>query len=200
MTPARKTIRIWLSAGILICAAIIGVTRLTDAFQLGRVIYNGNHFNDYVDRFGLEDSASVFEQPLDSLADALLAERNVFRVDVDVRLPGDIEIRTNAFEPVCFAVDQTTGTVYGLTADARAVHLDNADRDWEHPVFTGVRVRKLYGRCDDHRVGLVISQLDDLEKRNVDLYRMVEQVDFGRIVSPTTSSATPTLSRDTAPT
>ncbi len=180
MTPTRRSIRIWLIVGIIICAAVIGVTRLTDAFQLTHVTYNGNLSDQYINRFGLVDSASVFEQPLDSLADALLAERSVFRVDVDVHLPGSVDIRTNAFKPVCFAVDEMSGTVYGLTAEARAVHLKNSERDWEHPVFTGVRIRKMYSRCDDRRVGLVISQLEELETRNVDLYRMVEQIDFSR--------------------
>jgi len=178
MTPTRRTIRIWLIAGTVICAAVIGVTRLTDAFQLQQVTYNGDPTETNVDRFGLLDSVSVFEQPLDSLAEALLAQRNVFRVDVNLRLPVGIDIRTNSFKPACYAVDRESGSVYGLTFDARAVRLENSERNWEQPVFTGIRVRKLYERCDDHRAGLVLTQLEDLEERNVDLYRMVEQIDF----------------------
>jgi hypothetical protein len=133
-----------------------------------------------VERFDLNESMSVFDQPLDSLADALLAERNVFRVDVDVRLPAGVEIRTNSFKPVCYAVDRTSGTVYGLTDAARAVRLENSDRDWEQPVFTGVTVRGMYSQCSDQRVRLVISQLEGLKERNVDLYRLVDQIDFGK--------------------
>lgn len=180
MTPSRRTIRIWLIAGIVVCTAIIGVTRLTDAFQLAQVTYNGAPSEDFVARFGLIDSASIFEQPLDSLADAVLANRNIFRVDVGVRLPRGVDIRTNSFESVCYAVDESSGQVYGLTSDARAIRLENTERSWEHPVVTGVGVKRLYDRCDDLRVVAVLEQLGKLEQRNIDLYRMIDQIDFGR--------------------
>ena len=178
MTPSRRTIRIWLIAGIVVCAAAIGVTRLTDAFQLGQVTYNGKASDNFGDRFGLNDSASIFDQPLDSLADAVLAMRNVFKVDVNVSLPRSVDICTNSFEPICYAVDKSSGLVYGLTQDARAIQLENAEHNWEHPMLTGVAITRLYDRCNDHRVVAVLKQLGDLEERNIDLYRMIEEIDF----------------------
>jgi len=158
--------------------ALAAVVNLTDVCRLEAVALDGREVDSWEKKYGLDDRGSVFGQPLDSLALVLLERRDIARVEIDYRLPDGLEITTNDFEPVCFAVSRFGGRLYGLDERARVISLDNDNINWEHPCLTNVKINRLYEMCGDYRVNLVVSQLEELRRQHLDLYRLVNEIDF----------------------
>ncbi|MDD5426316.1 MAG: hypothetical protein PHN52_07540 [candidate division Zixibacteria bacterium] len=158
--------------------ALAVVVNFTGICRLEGVVLDGREVDNWQKKYPLEAGHSVFKQPLDELADKLLAGKNIGQVEIDYVLPDRLSITTNNFEPVCFAVDKDNGRLYGLDEKGRVLRLDKKISDWEHPFLTSVTVKKLFAECDDYRVGLVVAQLEDLRRRHLDLYRLVDEIDF----------------------
>jgi len=168
---------------ILLLAAVIGLAttvwvKYSHVCYLEAVTLNGEVVNDWETEFGLTPDRSILQQPVDSLASELLSQEGIFKVDVGYRLPNMIELRTNDFTPVCFVLDQNSGRLYGLNSQARVVSLGESIADWEHPVLCNVAATRLYSHCDDPRVRIIVPQLMRLRASNIDLYRLIDEVDF----------------------
>ncbi len=67
----------------------------------------------------------------------------------------------------------------GLDEQARLIPLRDDESDWEHPVLTSLEAGKLFEHCRDARVSVIVSELEQLRRDNVDLYRLIEEIDFG---------------------
>ena len=173
--------RVKLIALAVIVAGIttLVVVRYTDACLLEQVHLDDRQVENWTERFGLDDTRSVMRQPIDSLAMHLLDKPNVFKVDIAFTLPNGIDVRTNDFDPACFVVDKYSGKLYGLSDAARIISLENCHFDWEHPVFTSVETGKLYDLCPDLRVEVAVGQLQKLRDDDIDLYRLIDEIDFG---------------------
>jgi len=168
---------------LLLCVATMGLallitTNYTDACRLEEVTLNRQAVDEWDARLGLCPQKSIMRQPLDSLAQQLLASKNVFKVDISYHLPDKIDIMLNDFEAVCFLVDASSGELYGLTDRARVVELENGRVNWEHPVLTSVKAGAVYRQCPDARVAVIVEQLEQLREENIDLYRLIDEVDF----------------------
>jgi hypothetical protein len=171
-----------IKAGMLVFIAL-GVTlavvvNFTDVCRLEAVALDGRAVDGWEKKYSLDPQASVFGQPLDSLASGLLHRKDIARVEIDYRLPDGLEITTNDFEPVCFAISRYSGRLYGLDEQARVISLDKGNINWEHPCLTNVKVNRLFEMCGDYRVNLVVSQLQQLRREHLDLYRLVNEIDF----------------------
>lgn len=158
---------------------LIVVMHFTDACQLEQVRLNDRNIDNWPATFGLHQFKPLIRQPLDSLADVLLARKDVFRVDIDYALPDGISIRTNAFRPVGFLADKNSGDLFGLDEQARLIPLRDDEADWEHPVLTSLDAGRLFEHCRDARVSVIIAELEQLRRDNVDLYRLIEEIDLG---------------------
>lgn len=178
MLLSRKTTLMLLLAAI-VCLATLLTTNYSDACRLEEVTLNRQAIEEWHARFGLHPEKSIVRQPVDSLAGSLLASANVFKVDISYRLPSGIDIVLNDFEIVCFLVDAHSGVLYGLTDKARVATLGKGSENWDHPVLTSVAAGPIYGFCSDARVGVVVEQLQRLRAENIDLYRLIEEIDFG---------------------
>ena len=178
MTLSGKT-TLLLTAVVIVGGSLLAVVNYTDACRLKNVSYNSNSVDNWQDRFGLDEGRSVIKQPVDSLASVLLARKDVFKVNVDYSLGGSIDIRTNNFEPVCFLLDKSSGRLYGVNGQARLISLKNLQFAWEHPVLTSLDAGRLHQTCPDVRVAVVIEQLRQLRDSKIDLYRLVDEIDFG---------------------
>lgn len=168
---------------ILAVTVMLGTTLLilvhsTDVCRLEAVTLNGERIDDWSNRYGLRQDNSLFRQPLDSLAEDLISEPQILKVDISYSLPHRVDVRTNDFEPVCFLLDASTGKLFGLDRKARTIPLERIDIDWEHPVLTSVNARKLFSYCDDVRANVVVRQLEQLRRENIDLYRLIDEIDF----------------------
>ena len=153
------------------------IINFSDVCQLEAVTLNGLPLEGWEDELGLRREV-ISRQPVDHVAAKLLAEDGVLKVDVDYRLPGRIDIRTNQFTPVCLVLDSRTGVLRGLNEQARTVPLQPGMAQWEHPVLVNVKASRLFDYCGDHRVRRVIPQLAGLREDFVDLYRLIEEIDF----------------------
>ncbi|HUV31835.1 MAG TPA: hypothetical protein VMY05_12200 [Acidobacteriota bacterium] len=178
MTVNRRRIVLAVLAVALTAAAV--TINVTDVCHLEAVTLNGEPVENWQDEYGLSEDRMILRQPVDKLVTALLDQEGVFKVDVDYQLMHAIDVRTNNFTPACFVVDEKSGRLKGLNATARVVLLGPSVADWEHPVLTNVTADRLYDYCDDPRVRIIVPQLIELRGDNVDLYRLISEVDFGR--------------------
>ena len=78
---------------------------------------------DFTSRYGLNNTESILDQPLDSLSNALIDKKNIFKVEMSYDLFNGIEIKTNHFNPVAMILDKNSGKLFGLNESARVVEL-----------------------------------------------------------------------------
>jgi len=116
--------------------------------------------------------------PFDSVAMQLLDKRGVYKVDMQFALPGQLHINTNNFAPMALLLCENSGRMYGLNEDARVVPLARATIDWASPVIIGTRAPSMFNYCTDPRLKEVCRQLDRVRERHIDLYRLIDEIDF----------------------
>ncbi|MEA3296677.1 MAG: hypothetical protein U9R56_02300 [candidate division Zixibacteria bacterium] len=167
-----------LVAVTVIGAGLITMVNFTDACRLEKVTFNERQVDNWPDRFRLLTTSSVFHQPLDSLARHFLSQSDIYKVDISYSMPHTLEIHTNRFTPVCFALDESSGRLKGLDNKGRLVPMPSTVEDWEHPVLTGVGTRKMFKHCNDIRAEMIIRKLVELRERHRDLYRLIDEIDF----------------------
>lgn len=173
-----KKVKLLLAFSVVLVAGVLAVVNFTDACRLETVILNGEPIDHWQDRYDMLSEASVFSQPLDRFAQRLLARKGIFKVDVSYSWPHTLNIKTNAFLPICFIVDKLSGNMYGVDRDGRLLPLENAWLNWECPVLTGVTAKRLLNYCDDVRVKAVVEQLEQLRTDQPDFFRLLNEVDF----------------------
>ncbi len=178
MNISSKRAKLILAASVVVGGILLVVVNFTDACRLETVTLNDKTIDDWPRRFDMLSEKSVFRQPLDNLTKVLLDQKGVFKVDVSYSWPHTVDIKTNAFAPVCFLLDKRDGALYGLDRKGRLLPLENASLDWERPVLTGVNASNLFSYCKDVRVKVIVDQLEKLRKSNIDFYRLIEEVDF----------------------
>jgi hypothetical protein len=171
-------LRAVLAATTLVAVGLVILINFTEVLNLQAVTLNGEPVEDWQSDYDLSGDRPAIDQPVDSLAGRILEQEGIVKVDVDVDLPGKIEIRTNNFDPVCYVVDRSSGRMKGLNAQGRVVVLNRQELDWEHPVLTNVTADKLYDYCEDPRVRVLVPQLIRFRDDNVDFYRLIEEIDF----------------------
>jgi len=164
--------------GVVIAVVSLGVINFTDACRLEEVTFNNKPVNDWPIRYDMLRKKSLFRQPLDSLGQVVLSKKGTFKVDISCSWPHTLNIRTNAFSPTCFLLDKGSGQLCGLVGNGRITPLRNAVTDWERPVLTGVKSGRLLGYCRDARVKVVVDQLELLRKNNLNLFRLIDEIDF----------------------
>jgi hypothetical protein len=178
MSLFSKKVKLLLAFSVVLVTGVLAVVNFTDACRLETVILNGKPIDDWPDRFAMLSKSPVFSQPFDHLAQHLLSQRGVFKVDVSYTWPRTLDIKTNAFAPSCFIVDKLSGDMYGVDRDGRLLPLENAWLNWECPILTGVTARYLFNYCDDVRVKVVVEQLEQLRSNQPDFFRLLNEVDF----------------------
>ncbi len=180
MSWTPRNLRLLLSGLLVFGLALVIVVNFTDACKLETVRVNGKPLPDWTGTCEMLRSAAVINQPVDDLASLLLAKSDIYRVDISYRLPGELEVTTNRFEPVCFVVGEESGKLFGLNRKGRLIYLDGDGIDFEQPVFTGLKTGAVHSFCEDPRVAPVIDQLEQLRKERGDLYRLIDELDFSR--------------------
>ncbi|MEW6051252.1 MAG: hypothetical protein AB1644_09370 [Candidatus Zixiibacteriota bacterium] len=166
--------------GILLVSslALILAVRYTELCELKAVTLNGERVPAWDRQLGLRRSATILQQPVDSVADALLTQQGIRSVNIDYVLPNMLRIETNDLTAVCVILDANIGILYGLDASGRVVPLDkNAPPDWEQPFITGAAVIRMYSYSTDARVSLIVPQLLAIRDRHPQLYRLINEVD-----------------------
>ena len=168
-----------LTAAVVFGAALLSYVRYGDACTLTTVTVNTQPVDDWSSQYGLVEGKSLLAQPLQELADSLLAARHIYRVDLSYSWPNQVNIQTNKFIPAAFLLDKPSGRLYGLDKQARLIDLGQGALEWERPVFTSVYAGKMFRCPEDARVKVVLEQLRRLQENNRDLYRLIDEIDFG---------------------
>ncbi|UCC44726.1 MAG: FtsQ-type POTRA domain-containing protein [Candidatus Zixiibacteriota bacterium] len=171
--------RIILLAATVALTSLVVVIHVTDFCDLEAVTIDGQASHDWQNEYDLAAGKPIFHQSVDGLAERLLQKSSVVRVDVDYRLPHTVEVKINEFTPACFVVDAKTGRLKGISSQGRVVPLSGDNIDWDNPVFTSITAARWFDFCDDPRARLIVPQLLQLRDDNVDLYRLIGEVDFG---------------------
>ncbi|RKX25218.1 MAG: hypothetical protein DRP45_06455 [Candidatus Zixiibacteriota bacterium] len=172
-------LRIALLSVVVIGAATITWFEFTDWHQLEAVTLDDENVIEWETQTGFSAGSSLLDQPVADIAATLLEDRATAKVDIEYDLPGRLHIKTNHFVPEAFVLDKSSGRMHGLNRDGRVVPLAPSHDNWEHPVMTGVEVGGLFQYCDDARVVTVMPQLEKLANDNLDLYRLIEEIDLG---------------------
>ena len=157
---------------------LVVTINLTDACRLETIIVDGQPLGSWKGAYDQCDSSSIVHQPIRKVAESLLQNKTVHKVDLDFQLPHTVVIRTNRFDPVCFVVGMESGKLFGLDENARLIRIDEHDVDWERPVLTGLPTGNLYSFSTEPRVKKTIVQLEQLRADGGDLYRLLDQIDF----------------------
>jgi hypothetical protein len=165
-------------ASLFCGAALFAIVNFAPVCHLHAVTLNDEPIEDFRQRYGLDSEASILHQPLDSLVEGLLNDKDVVKVDIEYRLPDALDIVTNRFTPVCFVLDKQSNRLFGLTDDGRVVPIPGGHADWEHPVIANVAVGRVLACCPDDRIGLLVKQLRELRADHADLYRLIAQIDL----------------------
>lgn len=174
-----KKIKLALIAFIIFGTSLLSVVNFSDYFVLEIVSVNASELSDWSEKYNLDMNRPITDQPLDSLASALIQKNNIYKIDINYVLPNSINIETNNYEPSCFVLDRKSKKIYGLDSDARVVLLKNSDYAWGNPVLTSLTISKPYGFCLDYRVKTVVDELAKLKNENRDLYCLIDEIDFG---------------------
>lgn len=180
MILARTKLKLAAISLIIFGVVLFVLINFTSVSNLQAVSFNGREIKDFDSDFGLSQALPILKQPLDSLSEALLARDDIARVDIDYAFPNRLEIVTNRFDPVCFALDMKTGRLVGLTAEGRVVPLDPDQSDWELPIITSITTGKLYQYTSDVRVRLIVENLISLKQEQRDLFRLITEIDLAQ--------------------
>lgn len=178
MISLSNKIRWYLLAGAVCGVSLIAVMEFTDWHRLDAVTLDGVTVDDLARVLGLDSQASILEQPLTAVATRLLKNERIVSVDIGYGYPSSLRIETNKFTPVSLVLDRKSGRMLGLNNQGRIVPLRKDFKDWEHPVITGTRASKIFERCDDPRVLQLVPQLVQLADENLELYRLIDEIDL----------------------
>lgn len=168
-----------LLAVTIIGAAMVFSVRYVEACRLQQVIVNEQPVDNWSEKYEMLSDAPLIEQPVDNLIESILAKNSIYKVDLKYDWPNAIEMKLNDINPVAMLLDQSTGRIFGLDQQGRLVRLKESDDQWERPVFTSVRAGRMFSRPDDVRVKVVLDKLEQLRVENLNLYRLMEEIDFG---------------------
>lgn len=169
-----------LIALVVVGSVLTWSAQFTDALRLEEVFIDGQPVADWKEQQSMLDTGAVFSQPLDSLAKAILARAGTYKVEVKVTLPHKIEIATNNFQSICFLLDEPTGIMVGIDRQARVVPLQKQFDQWEKPIITGVEADRRFHRSENPAVTETVSQLISIYDENIDLYRMIDEINLGQ--------------------
>ena len=173
-----KEIRILIAVLGLGLAGLVLLVKFTDVCQLQAVTLNGQTVPQWDRTLGLNPNRNLFRQPVDSVAKAMLAQSGIVHVDIKYQLPNGLSITTNDLAPVCYVLDEFSGTMYGLDQTGRTVMLEQSEIDWERPIITGARVRGAHEFTSDARVTMLVPQLLRIQQEFPDLFRLTEEVNL----------------------
>jgi hypothetical protein len=170
--------KLCLVAASVVGAALVVVVNYTNACRLHEVTVNDAPVTDWQQRYPMLNTNRGPLQSIQSLAEKILEDNNIYKVDLSWSLPHRLDIRTNHFIPECFLLDKKTAQLFGLDNHGRVVPLTRPIDNWERPVLTGLTVHSMYERCSDVRVEMIARKLIQLRRERRDIFRLIEEINF----------------------
>ncbi|MCK5125770.1 MAG: hypothetical protein KAR42_05905 [candidate division Zixibacteria bacterium] len=123
----------------------------------------------------LQIGANLFRLDSDMYIDELMTSETIENVTLHLSLPSGIRAEVNRFEPIVLVL---ADKLYGLDKYSRLVPFDI---EWETknlPVYTGLKIRKLFEIPEDYRVSEVTTGLRQIIGELPDLFQQIAEIDF----------------------
>jgi len=178
MTTIRKKTKIILALTISGMTLVVLIAGYTEVCTLRAVTVDGQSVEKWNKKSPLVEGKSILRQPLNGFVESSLADEKTLKLDYKYVWPHTLNVQLNSISPDCLLLDRNSATLYGLDEKARVLPLKPEFVDWERPVLTGIRVRKVYQCPSDIRLRKVLPALDKLRSEKTNFYRLIEQVDF----------------------
>jgi hypothetical protein len=178
MKRLSNRMKIGLAAASLVGIALVVMVNHTEVCRLHAVTVDDAPIENWAQSYPMLDSSRGPLQSIQSVAEKMLEDTNVYKVDLSWSLPHRLNINTNRFVPECFLLDTKTAQLHGVDDHGRVVPLSRPVDNWERPVLTGLTVRSMFERCGDPRVEVIAQKLIQLRHEHRDLYRMIEEINF----------------------
>ena len=180
MIQISKRTRLFVYAIAVSMVLAVAVISFTDVSTIEAVSLSGTIVEDWADKYNLKKNSSVLDQPYEKLTEQMLRPDSVLKVEISFSWPHTLNLELNSITPCCFLLGQENGRIFGLDKNCRVVPLAETAVDWERPIFTGIEKIKLYEVCSDSRVRRVLNALEELRVKNINFYRLIEQIDFAK--------------------
>ncbi len=171
-------LRIVLFSIIAFAGGLLLIANFTQVCTLQAVTLNNDPVIDWNREFALAPGKPVFMQPVDSLAQAMIATSSVHKIDVDYQFPHAIAIRVNDYTPVSLFLDAPTGKIHGVTSDGLVIPLEKEQINWTMPMISGAKFRGLYKTSGDTRVAEITRELIRNGGKHPALTGQLSDIDF----------------------
>ncbi len=178
MDRITKKVRIFIITFCAFSLVLFLSVNFTDAIQLETLKVDNSEIRNWEESYSPLKRKPVISQESETLAESLLKKKNIYRVEIVPEFPNQINIYTNQFEPEAFLLDSKRNRLVGIDKQLRVFPLDKMKPDWEQPVVTGIKIGKMYSRCADANAETLIKQLGSLKEQNVDLFRMIDEIEL----------------------
>lgn len=135
--------------------------------------------------FKSEMGTNMLTLPLDKITEKILADADVYRVDIGFSFPGVLKIRLNDVVPLALMLARDGHTLYCLDNNGVVYGYDYETYGLDCPIITGLNDYKLHGRLHDARVIPLLGQLVRIKETDMDLYQAVSTIDLsdsGKVV------------------
>jgi hypothetical protein len=166
-----------LGAAVLIGAGV-AVMEYTGLFKLEKVVLRPDDFSGEVKIVGLTSGKRLFDLPVEQTVNSLIEQDKILRVDLDYRLPDEINISINDIEPLALVVAGDGRLMYSLDEHCHLLPVDTALERFDSPIITGVKCGRLYKKASDSRLQLLVEQLGHLRGACIDFYLAISDIDM----------------------
>jgi len=162
----------------MLIAGGIGFLRYSDVFAFQDVSFESDNNIVNADMLKLPVGANLFNLPLKNTAEELLAQNNVYKVDLDYHLPNGIVVKINDIRPVAMVIGEDGNSRYRLGDNGCLLPVDSTIKQYDFPIITGLRNCAAYGKNNDDRLKLIVRQLSEIKRHFPDFYLALSNIDM----------------------
>jgi hypothetical protein len=171
----RKTY-LGILTGTVLIALTTGVFKFTDAFALRDVSITPEKYDYLAAELNLPSGENVFNIPPHDAMKGILAEDKIIKVEWNYALPGDIRIEVNDCEPLALAMSVDGRSILAINNTGYIFPYEMQSDMYDAPVITGIDKYKLYKRIANHRIILILNQLNMLKESDEEYYRLLSSI------------------------
>ncbi|UCD95523.1 MAG: hypothetical protein JSU69_05590 [Candidatus Zixiibacteriota bacterium] len=168
-----------LLAAVLI-ASTVATMEYSGIFKLEKVVLQPDDFSKNVRITGLNSGERLFDVPVERAVNTLIEQEKILRVDLDFKLPDQINISINDIEPLALVIAGDGRLMYSLDEHGHLLPVDTSIGRFDFPIITGVNCGRLYMKPSDDRLQLVVEQLRRLRDASIDFYLAISDIDMSR--------------------
>lgn len=169
---------VYLLLATLVMGGSVAAMRYMNAFKLKDVHISPAKLYANDKLFKGEIGSNMLTMPLDKITEKILADADVHKVDIDISLPGVLEIRLNDIAPLALMLARDGRTLYCLDDNGVVYKHDYETYGLDYPIITGLNDYKLHGRLRDTRIAPLLEQLAHIRKNDMDSYQAVSTIDL----------------------